>query len=118
MNSDPGTSGLLSPFAKIDGLYFDESDEPDEFFFTLTKELEEKCKKKNVSFIKCEFDNPKDYYKALKALQDYSDESITVSGTSKEGVYDIVLTEEADMDDNTRPVYKSTEIGKVGTSGK
>ena len=112
-NSDPGTSGLLSPFAKIDGLYFDESDEPDEFFYNLTKELEKKAKKKGVSFIQCEFDNPRDYYKTLKALQDYTDDSITVSGTSREGLYDIVLTEEADMDDTTKPVYKSTEIGKV-----
>ena len=99
-------------------MYFDESDEPDEFFFNLTKKLKEKCKEDGVKFIQCEFDNPRDFYNTLKAMQDYSDDSITVSGTSREGIYDIVLTEEADMDDTTKPVYKSVEIGKIESGNK
>lgn len=104
---------MLSPFAKIKGLYFNNDDEPDSFFYDLTKELKEKCKKNGVEFVSCEFDNPNDYYNMLKALDDYTDEKIKVYATSKEGQYDVVLMEDSDMDDNTKPSYKTAEVGVI-----
>lgn len=102
-NSDPGTSGLLSPFAKIDGLYFNSDDEPHDFYYKLTNDLKEKFKDTNIKYIHCEFDNPQDYYKALKDMQKYTDENIKVSGTSRESRYELVINEDSDMDDQTKP---------------
>lgn len=102
-NSDPGTSGLLSPFAKIDGLYFDPSEEPDDFYFSLINDLKEKYKDKNIKFISCEFDNPHDFYEAMKDMEKYANDNISISGTSREGVYEMVINEDSDMDDQTKP---------------
>ena len=103
LNSDPGTSGLLSPFAKIDGLYFDPSDEPDDFYYSIMNDLKEKYKDKHINYISCEFDNPQDFYKALHDMEKYCDENISIYGTSREGVYEMVINEDSDMDDQTKP---------------
>lgn len=103
MNSDPGTSGLLSPFAKIDGLYFDPSDEPDDFYYSIMNDLKEKYKDKHINYISCEFDNPQDFYEALHDMEKYCDENISIYGTSREGVYEMVINEDSDMDDQTKP---------------
>ena len=95
-NSDPGTSGVLSPFAKIDGLYFDPSEEPADFYFQLMKDLKEINKKNGIQFVTCEFDNAHDFYEALKSMEKYADDNITISGTSKEGVYEMVINEDSD----------------------
>lgn len=102
-NSDPGTSGLLSPFAKIDGLYFDPSDEPDDFYFNLVQDLKEKAKENGQIYITCEYDNPNDFYNGMSALKKYTEENIVVSGTSREGTYELVINEDSDMDDQTKP---------------
>lgn len=104
MNSDPGTSGLLSPFAKINGLYFDGSDEVDDFYFNLVQDLKRISKEKGHGvFITCEYDNPKDFYDALSRMQHYVDDNVTVSGTSREGTYEMVINEDSDIDDHTKP---------------
>lgn len=93
----PGTSGLLSPFSDIKGLYFDENNEPDDFSFRLNKDLEKICNDKNIHFIKLDFDNKDDYYNTLVAMQKYANDNISVSGTSREGHYEVVI----DNDENT-----------------
>jgi hypothetical protein len=102
-NSDPGTSGVLSPFAKIDGLYFDPSPEPSEFYFNIIKDLKTKFKNKNKTYIVIDYDNPVDFYRGLDELIKYTDDGIIISATSREGVYDIVLNEHSDIDDKTQP---------------
>ena len=47
----PGTSGLLTPYGKMDGLYFDDSMEPDDFIFEFRKSIEEILKNQGVSYI-------------------------------------------------------------------
>jgi hypothetical protein len=37
-NSDPGTSGLITPFCKTDGLYFTNKYEPEDFKYEFEKE--------------------------------------------------------------------------------
>lgn len=37
--SDPGSSGLLTPFVKMDGLYFEEGLESEDGIFDLEKEI-------------------------------------------------------------------------------
>ena len=90
-NSDPGLSGVISPFTKMDSLYFDSSDEPDEFAFELKNEIEKMWDKKGVPYIKLCFDNKDEYYDTLLALEKCADENIKISGTSREGQYDVII---------------------------
>ena len=99
----PGTSGLLSPFAKIDGLHFNPEEEPDDFYFRLMNDLEKKYEGTNIKFIKCDFESAQDFYQALKDMQKYTDSNISISGTSREGHYEMIINEEGDMDDTTKP---------------
>ena len=105
----PGTSGLLSPFAKIDGLYFNNDDEPDDFYYQLTKDLEKKYAEKGITYIKCDFESANDFYNALKDMEKYSESNITCYGTSREGHYEIVINEDTDMDDNQKDGKKKEE---------
>lgn len=98
-NSDPGTSGSLSPFAKIDGLYFDPSPEPNDFYFNLIKDIEKKYKKEGKIFIRCEFDDPNEYYNALYSMNKFSEDNIKIYGTSRENQYELIVNESNDMDD-------------------
>ena len=102
-NSDPGTSGIISPFSKIDGLYFDSSDEPDSVYFDLLKDIEKKMTESGKTFIKCDFDNANDYYKMLDVLKKFTDDNVSVYGTSRENHYELVVNEDSDMDDTTKP---------------
>ena len=102
-NSDPGTSGLLSPFAKIDGLYFSKDAEPSEFYFNLMKDLEEKWEEKGYKYIKMNFESAADFYNALYGISQYNSENIKAYGTSRDDQFEIVLNEDADMDDQSKP---------------
>lgn len=100
-NSDPGTSGILSPFGKIEGLYFNNSSEPDDFTFDFKKDIKNIMDKDDVEYLEINCDNKKDYYKILNALVDFNEDSITVSGTSKDNFKIIVEnSEDADSDEN------------------
>ena len=93
----------MSPFAKIDGLYFDPTEEPCDFYYQLSKDLKEKFKDTNIKYIQCEFDDPRDFYKALKDMEKYTNENITISGTSRERKYEMIINEGSDIDDPTKP---------------
>ena len=99
-NSDPGTSGILSPFGKIDGLYFNNSREPNDFEFNLKQDLSRIMKEEGVEYIEIECDNKEDYYKLIDKLSEFNKNCITVSGTSK-NKYNVILentTEEDSVD--------------------
>lgn len=97
-NSDPGTSGLLTPYGKIKGAYFDDSPEKDNFMYEFQKDLSEILKKKGVQYIKLDFDSESDFYDAIMALQE-SNLDIKIYGTSKEGHCEVVVEDEIDNDD-------------------
>ena len=67
------------------------------------KDLEKKYEGTNIKYIKCEFESANDFYKALKDMQKYADENITISGTSRSGHYDMIINDDSDMDDPTTP---------------
>ena len=69
----------------------------------MTNDLKDKFKDTNIKFIHCEFDNPKDYYQALKDMQKYADDNITISGTSRTDRYEMIINEDSDMDDASKP---------------
>lgn len=90
-NSDPGTSGTLSPFSKIQGLYFDNSNEPDDFLFNLQSDLEKISKENNELFIKLSFDNKDDYLNCINKLEKLNNENIAIYGTSRTDNMEIII---------------------------
>ena len=96
----PGTSGLLSPFSDIDGLYFNPEDEVDDFEYKLSQDLERIYKEKGITYIKLDFDNKDDYYKALSDMGKVTTEGIKMYGTSRENHYEIIFdTEDEEEED-------------------
>ena len=93
----PGTSGVLSPFGKIDGLYFNNSREPDDFMFDFKKDIKKIMDEDGVDYLEIKVDNKDDYYKLLSELSNFNDNAITVNGTSKD-VYTVIVENEEDVD--------------------
>ena len=93
----PGTSGVLSPFGKIDGLYFNNSREPDDFMFDFKKDVKKIMDDEDVEYLEIKVDNKDDYYKLLSELSNFNDNAITVNGTSKD-VYTVIVENEEDVD--------------------
>lgn len=94
----PGTSGVLSPFGKIEGLYFNDSDEPNDYEYDFKQDLEKLLSKDGVEYIKIKADNKDDYYKILDSLYEFNKNCITVSGVSnEEGT--VIIEESKDLDD-------------------
>lgn len=109
-NSDPGTSGLLTPCGKMDGLYFDDKMEPDDFLFDFKKSIEEIVEQKGVDYITIDFETKEDFYKAANALRAFNNECIKVTSTSREDDTRLVIQQDIDMDD--RGSWKMTDNGR------
>lgn len=60
--SDPGTSAILTPFCKTDGLYFDGSNEPESFKFNFDKDVTDYFSNDKFITVKPGFKSIKDYY--------------------------------------------------------
>lgn len=93
-NSDPGRNGLLSPWGKINGLYFDDSMEVGNFFWNLQHDLHQYYNDKGKIYLMMNFEREEDYYSMLYQLQQF-DGNVHCYGTSKEGHIGLVLD---DMD--------------------
>lgn len=78
----PGTSGLLSPYSNMDGLYFNNSQEPDDFMYDFKKDLEKIMKNKENTYIELKVNNKEDYHKALSLIHQMHNESMKVYSTS------------------------------------
>lgn len=90
----PGTSGVLTPFAEMDSLYFNDDDEPNHWFYEFNKRMEEIYDKNDIQYIKFDFDSADDFYNALEEMRNvYGD--VKIHGTSREGHYEVVVENEA-----------------------
>ena len=67
-NSDPGTSGILSPFGKIEGLYFNDSREPDDYEFAFKQDIEKIMKADGVKYIEITAENKEKKTSQLKIV--------------------------------------------------
>ena len=112
-NSDPGTSAVLSPFGQIEGLYFNNSSEPDDFEFNFKKDLSRVLEEEGVERIEIKADNKEDYYKILDQLYEFNKGCITVSGTSKEK-YTLIVEEYKDLDVDPLANEKEKKTGDHG----
>jgi hypothetical protein len=91
---------LLSPFGNIDGLYFDGSDEKNNFTYEFQKDLAEISKDMGIQYIKMDFDSENDFYTALMEMQEYATENTKLYGTSKDGHFEVVIESEKSDDDD------------------
>lgn len=100
-NSDPGTSGILSPFSKIKGLYFNDENEPDNFMYEFKNDIERILKGKGINYIDIKVDNKDDYYRIMNELSDFANDSIKMYWKTDDD-YTITLgnVEELDEDVN------------------
>ncbi len=110
-NSDPGTSGLLSPYSKINGLYFNDKNEPDDFIIGFNQDLRTILSEDGVDFIDIELENKEDYFTMINKLDDFGKGNFKVYGTSKNKY--IITVEEfnidnADDDEEDKNIDKST----------
>jgi len=78
-----GTSGILSPFAKIKGLYFDSNGEPDEFMKEFTNDINRLISESPNGGIIIEFEDNESYYEILNYIDKYLDENIKVFGVDR-----------------------------------
>ena len=94
----PGTSGLLSPFSKINGLYFNDDNEPEDFMYNFKKEVKDAIENMGVEYIDVNSDTSEEYYSKLNELDNYSKENVSTSGKGKNRY--IINIDEDDMDNN------------------
>jgi hypothetical protein len=99
----PGTSGQISQFCDLKSFYFDDSPEPDRFYYDSVMELKKKAEAEGRHWIGITFDNPEDFYAALVSMEKFTNDNIQISGTSKEGSYDMVVSDAVDLDDEKAP---------------
>ena len=105
-------AGLLSPFGNIDGLYFDGSDEKDNFTYEFQKDLAEIQKQCGIKYVKMDFDSANDFYNALMDMQEYAKENTSFFGTSKSGHYEVVIESEKSDDDDEEETTTTTKRKK------
>lgn len=88
---------MLTPFGKMDGLYFDDSMEPDDTMFSLRNAVEKLAASKGVQYVRVNFHEKEDFYKAMNTFRYFSDEKIQVFMSSKEDDYSLVVNEDVSM---------------------
>lgn len=106
-NSDPGTSGVLSPFGKIKGFYFNDENETDAFRFDYAKDLERVLTEENFEYIKINCATKEEYYALLNKLADFNENAIKINGTSREK-YEVFIEKE-DMTSGSDSDEKETQ---------
>ena len=81
-NSLPGTSGLLSPYNKMKGLYFNDDNEPDDFLLEFKKSIKELAEKDGKYFIDISYDDRETYDEIMDKIVVFNNNKIKVFGTS------------------------------------
>ena len=66
-------------------------------------DLEKKWDEKGYKYIKMNFESSQDFYNALYGISQFNSENIKAYGTSRDEQYEIVLNEDSDMDDQSKP---------------
>lgn len=95
-NSDPGTSGILSPFSKIKGLYFNNDGEPDFFLTEFVKDINRLIKKEGHECIEIEFETKEEYYEIMNYVEHFLDNDIVAYGVFRDKPA-VIFQREPDM---------------------
>lgn len=95
-NSDPGTSGILSPFTDMKSLYFDSSDEPDQFIFDFMADINKKLESNGVECVQVQFTDKEDYYRIMNHAREFGENNFKVFGVTKDSP-EIIFAKEDDV---------------------
>ena len=106
----PGTSGVLSPYGKIDGLYFNSDNEPQELMFELMKEAEKKSKKNNSIYISFDTDDEDTCYSILDKLSKFTTSNLQFYGTSRTNRYETIIENDAELEEESDEEEASEDI--------
>lgn len=79
----------------MDGLYFDDSMEPDDEVFRLRNAIEELAERKGVTYIKLNFETKEDFYKSMNVFRNFSNNEIKVYSTSETNDNTLIVTKES-----------------------
>lgn len=93
----------------MDGLYFDDSMEPDDEIFAFKRSIEKIAEQQDVDFIKINFDNKEDYYEAMNHLRSFNNENIHVHSTSKEDDLSIIVESDVDLDTRDKDAQQQAD---------
>ena len=89
-NSDPGMSGIISPFTKLDSMYFNDEKEPNGFRYAFREDIARIMKQKGVDYIDIRVSNEADFYTVLDQIQTFNQNAITAYGASNDS-YTIII---------------------------
>lgn len=102
--SDPGTTASLTPFCKTDGLYFDGSNEPEEFKYAFDKDINDNIP--DDDFIKPSYKTMEEYFNASFHIESTTDlidiksTEIEKEGTEKANPINVRFGSFSDIDDD------------------
>jgi len=68
-SSDPGRSGVISPFCKLDSLYFSEEYEPDDVMYNLNNKISEIMKNEDNTVVRLNCENKEQFYRVLSEIE-------------------------------------------------
>ena len=95
--SDPGTSGVLTPFNNMTSLYFSDTPEPNDCIYNLYKAIHEMMDRDGVQSIDIMASDKETYYKMLNAIQKFNREEFRVYASVAE---DTVMIDKVVVDDD------------------
>lgn len=95
-NSDPGTSGVLSPFCKMKGLHFNNDPEPDGFIFEFMDDIRNMMKTHGKEYVEVEFNSPEEYYEVMNNINEFTKNNINCYGVSRNAPV-VVFTQEEEL---------------------
>ena len=81
-NSDPGTSGVLTPFIKTDGLYLSDKTEPQSFRYELENEINSKLRDEGYLVVE-DYEDEKSFYDREERYNGIMD-TITIKTTEND----------------------------------
>lgn len=99
-NSDPGTSGLLSPFSDMKSFYFDDSPEEYDKCFLINNDLRAIVEEEGKIYLSPDFEDKDDFYDSLEKMDQFNS-TISVDGENKEGTISMVENKIIDMDEES-----------------
>lgn len=81
----------------MDGLYFNDSMEPDDEVFRLRDAIEDLAHQEGIDYISINFDKPEDYYATMNAMRYFVDDNIKIYTSMKDNEYSIIVNEDVVM---------------------
>ena len=110
-NSDPGTSGILTPFSTVEGLYFDHSNEPDDELYNLRNDIFKVYDKdSDTEYITINAPTKEAYYDALNKISDMNENAIEITKSKSKDAIRIIV-EDPDVDQKIGSRRNKTKEG-------